>query len=216
MLVGFYDPDNFITPLDTSKANELPALISALENSETVATIAGWIVIVCFVRLIKYIASIQMFYQPMLTIMIAWKDIVAFMSFMLLLQFGLAVYGYLVFGDKIRAFSSIRKSFYTLLRGLLGDLDFETLEGTHYLLDGIQFLCIYGFLTSYIILTMFVTIIDSGFGAAKERISNGEYEHHAEVLANGMKKLSHEIQGIKKRLGQLPFRRGTQNGGGQM
>eukprot|EP00943_MAST-04B_sp_MAST-4B-sp1_P003661 g3661.t1 len=199
-LMAHYDPNNFITPSDSSKANDLPAIVKALENSEIVCELSGWIVFLSFVRVIKYVASVQMFYQPLLTILIAWKDIVAFLILIVLVNGGFAIYGYLIFGDKLYGFSSVRKSFSTLARGLIGDLDFDSLEGTHYFYNGIWFLVSYGFFTMYIFLTMFVTIVDSGFDKAKKRISKGQYEHHAEVLAAGVRKLSRELRELRQKI----------------
>ena len=199
-LMANYDPGNFITPVDSSKANDISTIVKALEKAEIVCELAGWIVFLAFVRIIKYVASVQMFYQPLLTIMIAWKDIVAFVILIVLLNFGFAIYGYLIFGDKLPGFSSYRKSFATLGRGLIGDLDFDSLEGTHYFYNGVWFLVAYGFFTMYIFLTMFVTIVDNGFDTAKKRITRGQYEHHAEVLAAGVRKLSKELNIMRRKL----------------
>ena len=52
----------------------------------------------------------------------------------------------------------------------------------------------------YIFLTMFVTIVDNGFDTAKKRITRGQYEHHAEVLAAGVRKLSKELNIMRRKL----------------
>ena len=77
----------------------------------------------------------------------------------------------MVFGNYIYKFSTISESFYTLFRTILGDFDFHELERAHWFLGPAYFIS-YVMVVFFVLVNMFLAIINESYSAVKEEASN--------------------------------------------
>jgi len=77
-----------------------------------------------------------------------------------------AQYGYLLFGPKLYDFSKLALAAYTLLRAMLGDFDFPSFQAAHPSL-GPLFFIIFIFVVFFILLNMFLAIINDTYSEVK-------------------------------------------------
>lgn len=183
---AYYDPQNFITTADASEENSLADVMLALHRMDMVRTLTAANVAISWVRVIKYMSIVPPFYPPILALILAARDIVVFVIFLGLFVTGVAFGFYVVFGDAIYEFSTLQLSVLTLLRGLVGDFDFDIFADTPYHINGVVSLAIFGVITIYIILTMFITIVDNGFDTARQRVSSDDVQASS-ILYNDLK-----------------------------
>lgn len=84
--------------------------------------------------------------------------------------FAFAQLGYLLFGSQVQAFSSFGTAVFSLLRLILGDFDFEELEAANRVLGPIYFLS-YVFFVFFVLMNMFLAIINDTYAEVKSEIS---------------------------------------------
>jgi hypothetical protein len=77
-----------------------------------------------------------------------------------------AQFGYLLFGPKLYDFSSLSFAAYTLMRTMLGDFDFPALKEAHPTI-GPFFFIFYIFVVFFILLNMFLAIINDTYSEVK-------------------------------------------------
>eukprot|EP00116_Pleurobrachia_bachei_P000629 sb/3460891/ len=129
------------------------------------------------------------------------KDILSFSLMFLIVFFAFAQLGQLLFGTVNRDFSSFLDSTYTLFRIILGDFDFLALERARNLLGPIFFIS-YIFLVFFILLNMFLAIINDTYSAVKVELDSevqvtefGEYvKRRITGLFSCCKKRSKEVE----------------------
>merc|ERR1712048_304837 len=79
--------------------------------------------------------------------------------------------GHMVFGNYIYKFSTISESFHALFRTILGDFDFHELERAHWFLGPAYFIS-YVMVVFFVLVNMFLAIINESYSAVKEEASN--------------------------------------------
>merc|ERR1711997_1410131 len=84
--------------------------------------------------------------------------------------FAFAQLGYLLFGTQVEDFSSFSNAIFTLLRTILGDFNFNEIEQANRVLGPIFFLS-YVFFVFFVLLNMFLAIINDTYSEVKEEIS---------------------------------------------
>jgi len=93
-------------------------------------------------------------------------DVGAFLFMFAIIFMAFAQFGYLIFGAKLYFFSTIQHSAMTLMRAMLGDFDFPALQAAHYIL-GPGFFFVYIFIVFFILLNMFLAIINDTYSEVK-------------------------------------------------
>ncbi|XP_018574958.1 polycystic kidney disease 2-like 1 protein, partial [Anoplophora glabripennis] len=99
----------------------------------------------------------------------AW-DILGFSVMFFIIFFAFAQLGYLIFGSQVESFSSFGKAMFTLLRTILGDFDYPEIEKANRILAPIYFLS-YIFLVFFVLLNMFLAIINDTYADVKTEIA---------------------------------------------
>ena len=84
--------------------------------------------------------------------------------------FAFAQLGYMIFGSQVKDYSSFSDAIFTLLRTILGDFDFYALEKANRVLGPVFFLC-YVFFVFFVLLNMFLAIINDTYSEVKEEIA---------------------------------------------
>lgn len=102
-------------------------------------------------------------------------DVLGFAVMFFIVFLAYAQLGYLVFGTQVLDFSTFERSIYTLFRIILGDFDFESLETANRILGPIFFLT-YVFFVFFVLLNMFIAIINDTYGEIKEELANSKSE----------------------------------------
>jgi polycystin 2 len=109
--------------------------------------------------------------QLQLTLSRCAKDVAGFAVMFFIVFLAYAQIGFLVFGTQVYDFSSFQFSIYSLFRIILGDFDFEALETANYILGPIFFLT-YVFFVFFVLLNMFIAIINDTYGEIKSELSS--------------------------------------------
>jgi len=98
-------------------------------------------------------------------------DIIGFTVMFFIVFFAFAQLGYLLFGSQVEDFSTFDSAIFTLLRTILGDFDFNSIEQANRILGPIFFLC-YVFFVFFVLLNMFLAIINDTYSEVKAEIQN--------------------------------------------
>ena len=78
--------------------------------------------------------------------------------------------GYLLFGAQVSDYSSMYNAMFALIRTILGDFDFITLEAANRFFGPVYFLC-FVFFVFFVLLNMFLAILSDSFGEVKAEIA---------------------------------------------
>ena len=97
-------------------------------------------------------------------------DVAGFAVMFFIVFFAFAQLGYMIFGSQVKDYSSFSDAIFTLLRTILGDFDFYALEKANRVLGPIFFLC-YVFFVFFVLLNMFLAIINDTYSEVKEEIA---------------------------------------------
>uniref|UniRef100_A0A6P7F1D4 Polycystin-2-like isoform X3 n=1 Tax=Diabrotica virgifera virgifera TaxID=50390 RepID=A0A6P7F1D4_DIAVI len=108
-------------------------------------------------------------YVDLAIILCAW-DILGFSIMFFIIFFAYAELGYLVFGHQVENFSTFSISMFTLLRTILGDFNYPEIEEANSVLAPIYFIT-YIFLVFFVLLNMFLAIINDTYSDVKTEIA---------------------------------------------
>ena len=97
-------------------------------------------------------------------------DVAGFAVMFFIVFFAFAQLGYMIFGSQVKDYSSFSDAIFTLLRTILGDFDFYALEKANRVLGPVFFLC-YVFFVFFVLLNMFLAIINDTYSEVKEEIA---------------------------------------------
>ena len=78
--------------------------------------------------------------------------------------------GYLLFGTQMFDYSSMYNTVFALIRTILGDFDFKSLEAANNIFGPIYFFC-FVFFVFFVLLNMFLAILSDSFGEVKAEIA---------------------------------------------
>jgi polycystin 2 len=131
--------------------------------------IAGMIFI-AWIKIFKYISFNKTMTQLSMTLSRCAKDVTGFAIMFFIVFLAYAQLGYLIFGTQVQDFSTFANSIFTLFRIILGDFDFEAIEAANRVLGPIFFLT-YVFFVFFVLLNMFIAIINDTYGEIKEEIA---------------------------------------------
>lgn len=160
-------------------------------NMVAVAVFFAWI------KVFKYISFNKTMTQLSATLNNCAKDVGGFAVMFFIIFLAYAQLGYLVFGTQVRDFSTFEDAIFTLFRIILGDFDFHALEAANRVLGPIFFIT-YVFFVFFVLLNMFLAIINDTYAEVKSNIANQKSEFE---IGDYFKK------GYQKMLDKLSFKR---------
>ncbi|XP_022247733.1 polycystin-2-like, partial [Limulus polyphemus] len=128
-----------------------------------------------WIKIFKYISFNKTMTQLSSTLSRCSKDIAGFAVMFFIVFFAYSQLGYLLFGSQVHGFSNIMKATFTLLRVILGDFDFNEIESANRLLGPIYFLS-YVFFVFFVLMNMFLAIINDTYAEVKSEIANRKSE----------------------------------------
>jgi len=123
-----------------------------------------------WVKLFKYISFNKTMTQLASTLSRCAGDVAGFAVMFFIVFFAFAQLGYLLFGTQVEDFSSFSNAIFTLLRTILGDFNFHEIEAANRILGPIFFLS-YVFFVFFVLLNMFLAIINDTYSEVKAEIA---------------------------------------------
>ncbi|CAF1423747.1 unnamed protein product [Adineta steineri] len=128
-------------------------------------------IFLAWIKIFKYISFNKTMTQLSETLTKCAKDISGFALMFFIIFFAFAQLGYLTFGIQIEGFRAFQYSVYTLFLVILGSFDFPALQQAHRVLGPIFFLT-YVFFVFFVLLNMFLAIINDTYMEVKAELQN--------------------------------------------
>ncbi|XP_019902754.1 polycystic kidney disease 2-like 1 protein isoform X2 [Esox lucius] len=124
-----------------------------------------------WIKIFKYISFNKTMTQLSSTLGRCAKDIMGFAIMFFIVFFAYAQLGYLLFGTQVQLFSTFVKCIFTQFRIILGDFDFDAIDQANRILGPIYFVT-YVFFVFFVLLNMFLAIINDTYSEVKEELSS--------------------------------------------
>ncbi|KAJ8014337.1 hypothetical protein DPEC_G00039190 [Dallia pectoralis] len=124
-----------------------------------------------WIKIFKYISFNKTMTQLSSTLGRCAKDIMGFAIMFFIVFFAYAQLGYLLFGTQVQSFSTFVKCIFTQFRIILGDFDFDAIDQANRILGPIYFVT-YVFFVFFVLLNMFLAIINDTYSEVKEELSS--------------------------------------------
>ncbi|CAJ0558759.1 unnamed protein product, partial [Mesorhabditis spiculigera] len=138
-----------------------------------------------WMKIFKYISFNKTMSQLSATLSRSAKDIGGFAVMFFIFFFAYAQFGYLCFGTQIQDYSTFYSAVFALLRTILGDFDFHALENANRVL-GPTFFITYVFFVFFVLLNMFLAIINDTYVEVKQELEKQKSEYEiAEFVKTG-------------------------------
>ncbi|XP_061913690.1 polycystin-2-like protein 1 isoform X3 [Entelurus aequoreus] len=128
-----------------------------------------------WIKVFKYISFNKTMTQLSSTLGRCAKDIVGFAIMFFIVFFAYAQLGYLLFGTEVESFSTFVKCIFTQFRIILGDFDYDAIDRANRVLGPIYFVT-YVFFVFFVLLNMFLAIINDTYSEVKEELSSQKDE----------------------------------------
>ncbi|CBY18963.1 unnamed protein product [Oikopleura dioica] len=170
---------------NTEIDNKLDALMEKEDSYADFQSLAYWegvymyvmaiVVFLAWIKLFKYISFNTTMNQLSETLSRSAKDVGGFMIMFLIVFLAYTQLGFLIFGSQVEDFSKFDKCVYTLFRIILGDFNFHQLENAHNILGPIFFIT-YVFFVFFVLLNMFLAIINDTYSEVKEDLATRKSE----------------------------------------
>ncbi|VDP76418.1 unnamed protein product [Echinostoma caproni] len=157
--------------------NVIDSLISDLNSHPRFDMLSYWYghyvravsmcVFLAVLKVFKYVNFDRSLGQLTRTLAIAFYDLVGFMIMFCIVYFAFAQFSYLAFGSSTDGFQSFTQACYSLFRIMVGDINFPALRKAQFFL-GPTFFVLYIFFAVFVLLNMFLAIINDAYSAVKE------------------------------------------------
>ncbi|XP_008299247.1 polycystic kidney disease 2-like 1 protein [Stegastes partitus] len=128
-----------------------------------------------WIKVFKYISFNKTMTQLSSTLGRCAKDIMGFAIMFFIVFFAYAQLGYLLFGTEVESFSTFVKCIFTQFRIILGDFDYDAIDRANRVLGPIYFVT-YVFFVFFVLLNMFLAIINDTYSEVKEELSSQKDE----------------------------------------
>lgn len=129
------------------------------------------IVFLSWIKVFKFISINKALEQLGGTVKYAFKDLMYFFIVFFIVFVAYAALGNLLFGELHADYHDTLKTFFTMFRILLGDFDFVGLKTVSPVLGTIYFMS-YIFIAFFVLLNMFMAIINDSYAAAADDIAS--------------------------------------------
>ncbi|XP_036325003.1 polycystic kidney disease 2-like 1 protein [Rhagoletis pomonella] len=134
-------------------------------------TLAICTFLVC-IKIFKFISFNKTMRQFNATVSTCLRDLLGFSVMFGIVFLAYAQLGLLLFGNVHYDFRNFYESLLTMIRMILGDFDYEGIEAANHVLGPIYFLT-YIFLVFFILLNMFLAIINDTYSSVKSEVQGG-------------------------------------------
>ncbi|XP_055447686.1 polycystic kidney disease 2-like 1 protein [Psammomys obesus] len=128
-----------------------------------------------WIKIFKYISFNKTMTQLSSTLARCAKDILGFAIMFFIVFFAYAQLGYLLFGTQVENFSTFVKCIFTQFRIILGDFDYNTIDNANRILGPVYFVT-YVFFVFFVLLNMFLAIINDTYSEVKEELAGQKDE----------------------------------------
>ncbi|XP_010792526.1 polycystic kidney disease 2-like 1 protein [Notothenia coriiceps] len=128
-----------------------------------------------WIKVFKYISFNKTMTQLSSTLGRCAKDILGFAIMFFIVFFAYAQLGYLLFGTEVESFSTFVKCIFTQFRIILGDFDYNAIDRANRVLGPIYFVT-YVFFVFFVLLNMFLAIINDTYSEVKGELSSQKDE----------------------------------------
>ncbi|NP_001239172.1 polycystic kidney disease 2-like 1 protein [Oryzias latipes] len=128
-----------------------------------------------WIKIFKYISFNKTMTQLSTTLGRCAKDILGFAVMFFIVFFAYAQLGYLLFGTEVDTFSTFVKCIFTQFRIILGDFNFDAIDQANRVLGPIYFVT-YVFFVFFVLLNMFLAIINDTYSEVKEELTSQKDE----------------------------------------
>ena len=143
-----------------------------------------------WIKIFKYISFNKTMRHFSTTLSRCSRDILSFAVMFFIIFFAFSQLGLLLFGTILKDFATFHDSTYTLFRIILGDFDFLALEQASTLLGPIFFIT-YIFCVFFILLNMFLAIINDTYSEVKAELNaeTGTALEFGDYIKKGFKRI---------------------------
>ncbi|KAM9323779.1 polycystin-2-like protein 1 [Gastrophryne carolinensis] len=156
-----------------------------------------------WIKIFKYISFNKTMTQLSSTLARCAKDILGFAIMFFIVFFAYAQLGYLLFGTQVENFSTFVKCIFTQFRIILGDFDYDAIDNANRILGPIYFVT-YVFFVFFVLLNMFLAIINDTYSEVKEELSNQKNElQFSDILKQGYRKTLMKLKLKKERISDV-------------
>ncbi|PAA60628.1 hypothetical protein BOX15_Mlig030870g5 [Macrostomum lignano] len=149
-----------VDSLDCPNFYSLSYWQTCFNHAVAIAVFLAWIKVFKYVRFSRTLTMLSA------TLGSCAKDLVAFCIIFFIIFFAFALLGTLVFGTQVDDFQNFQQAVFTLFRIILGDVNFYKIQQANRLIGPVYFL-LYVFFVFFILLNMFLAIINEKFGEVK-------------------------------------------------
>ncbi|CAF1297093.1 unnamed protein product [Rotaria sordida] len=137
--------------------------------------IVAFAVFLAWIKIFKYVSFNKTMTQLSTTLSRCAKDVLGFSVMFMIVFLAYAQLGYLLFGTMIDDYKTFAISIFTLFRIILGDFDFNAILTAHRILGPIFFLT-YVFFVFFVLLNMFLAIINDTYSEVKSDMTTQKSE----------------------------------------
>ncbi|CAF4480352.1 unnamed protein product [Rotaria socialis] len=137
--------------------------------------IVAFAVFLAWIKIFKYVSFNKTMTQLSTTLSRCAKDVMGFSVMFMIVFLAYAQLGYLLFGTMVDDYKTFSISIFTLFRIILGDFDFNAILTAHRVLGPIFFLT-YVFFVFFVLLNMFLAIINDTYSEVKSDITTQKSE----------------------------------------
>ncbi|CAF2049019.1 unnamed protein product [Rotaria magnacalcarata] len=137
--------------------------------------IIAFAIFLAWIKIFKYVSFNKTMTQLSTTLSRCAKDVLGFSVMFMIVFLAYAQLGYLLFGTMVEDYKSFAISIFTLFRIILGDFNFDAILEAHRILGPIFFLT-YVFFVFFVLLNMFLAIINDTYSEVKSDLSTQKSE----------------------------------------
>ncbi|KAM9618017.1 polycystin-2-like protein 1 [Trichechus inunguis] len=156
-----------------------------------------------WIKIFKYISFNKTMTQLSSTLARCAKDILGFAVMFFIVFFAYAQLGYLLFGTQVENFSTFIKCIFTQFRIILGDFDYNAIDNANRILGPAYFVT-YVFFVFFVLLNMFLAIINDTYSEVKEELAGQKDELQlSDLLKQGYNKTLLRLRLRKERVSDM-------------
>ena len=142
-----------------------------------------------YFKIFKYLREVPRMDAILVTISGAATDLCLFMLMSSIVLIGFSAAFYVSFGMTVSGYRSIGSSFGTLIQALLGSFDYNALEYANPVMAPILFY-LYFLVAFFVLLSMFIAILDDSYGLAKETQADGDMHFYGNLYRKVVKRVT--------------------------
>ncbi|KAI4550887.1 hypothetical protein MJT46_018394 [Ovis ammon polii x Ovis aries] len=156
-----------------------------------------------WIKIFKYISFNKTMTQLSSTLARCAKDILGFAVMFFIVFFAYAQLGYLLFGTQVENFSTFAKCIFTQFRIILGDFDYNAIDNANRILGPVYFVT-YVFFVFFVLLNMFLAIINDTYSEVKEELAGQKDELQlSDLLRQGYNKTLQRLRLRKEQVSDV-------------